>query len=66
MSEGEKRLAESVSALVDGETDELEMQRVLNTLAQNKRKNLNRLTARVFAVSGLDTILCHRSWLTLH
>ena len=39
MSEGEKRLAESVSALVDGETDELEMQRVLKHVgAEQKEK----------------------------
>lgn len=46
MSEGEKRLAESVSALVDGETDELEMQRVLKHVGAEQKKKLKSIDSK--------------------
>lgn len=46
MSEGEKRLAESVSALVDGETDELEMQRLLKHVGAEQKNQLNTIDSK--------------------
>lgn len=46
MSESEKRLAESVSALVDGETDELEMHRLLKQVSVEQKKQLNLIDSK--------------------
>lgn len=46
MSEGEKRLAESVSALVDGETDELELQRLLKHIGAEQQDQLHSIDSK--------------------